>query len=238
MKVFRALAAGLATAMMLAVTGPTLAADHLDSPIAQDNALADIDDVYSWMSPDAQRVNLVMTVAFDVSPSAQFSNAVEYIFRTSSQDTYEIAGAADATQDVTCTFDGAQNVTCTVGAVTVTGDASSETGITDGSGSVRVFAGARNDPFFFNFSGFRATAEAVANAAGSLEFDAAGCPTLDMETSNALVTQLQTEPDGDPAIDDFGGMNVLALVVSVDKALLTAGGPIVGVSGFTNLIGG
>ena len=238
MKVFRALAAGLAMASSIVVSGPALAADHLESPLVRANALADIDDVFAWMSPDAQRVNLVMTVAFDVAPTAQFSDSVEYIFRTASQTSYSPATPGNVSQDVTCMFSAAQVVTCSVAGVSVTGNASNPAGITDGSGRLRVFAGARNDPFFFNFNGFRATAETVVNAAPSLDFDDAGCPTLDMATSNALVTQLQTEPNGDPATDEFAGMNVLALVVSVDKSLLTAGGSILSVSGITNLIGG
>lgn len=237
MKVLRSLACGLAAVSMGLASAPALAADHIESPLVRANALADIDDVFAWMSPDAQRVNLVMTVAFDVSPSAQFSDSVEYIFRTTSQSAYAPAGDAAATQDVRCIFSAEQIITCSVGDVTVTGNASSPAGITDSGGQVQVFAGARNDPFFFNFSGFRATAETVVNAAPSLMFDDAGCPALDMATSNALVTQLQTEPNGDPAIDDFAGMNVLALVVSVDKSLLTSGGSILGVSGLTNLIG-
>ena len=236
MKVLRALASGLAIVSMLTAGGTALAADHLESPLVRANALADIDDVFTWMSPDAQRVNLVMTVAFDVAPNAQFSDSVEYIFRTNSQSSF--GATPSPNRDVTCTFDASQAVTCTVAGVSVTGDASSPAGLTDSSGRLQVFAGARNDPFFFNFTGFRATAEAVANAASSLTFDDAGCPALDMATSNALVTQLQTEPGGGPAVDDFAGMNVLALVVSVDKSLLTARGPVLGVSGITNLIGG
>lgn len=246
MTVSRTLATRLAIVSMLLAGGPALAADHLEAPLARANALADIADVYTWMSPDAQRVNLVMTVGFDVSPSAQFSDSVEYVFKTSSQASYSPATVGTTSEDVTCSFSASQVVTCSVAGVSVTGNASSTAGISDSSGRLRVFAGPRNDPFFFNFTGFRAVAETVVGAAPSLDFDAAGCPTLDMATSNALVTQLQREPDDDnnpdtplpPAVDDFAAMNVLALVVSVDKSLLTAGGSILSVSGVSNLIGG
>ena len=67
-----------------------------------------------------------------------------------------------------------------------------------------------------------------------LTFDDAGCPAVDAATSQALVQQLQTEPDGSPATDEFKGANGLGLVLSVDKSLLTANGPILAVWGSTN----
>src|SRR5205085_3071043 len=118
--------------------------------------------------------------------------------------------------------------------VRVTGDASAEGGLRSRDGKVRVFAGLRNDPFFFNLPGFRATARIVAGAAGSLTFDPAGCPALDAATSAALVGQLQTAPGGGPAVDNFARFNVLAIVVSVSKSLVTRDGPVVAVWGSTN----
>ena len=52
--------------------------------------------------------------------------------------------------------------------------------------------------------------------------------------SDALVGQLQHGMDGAGASNTFAGSSVLSLVVEVDKALVTGGGPIVGVWGSTH----
>ena len=82
------------------------------------------------------------------------------------------------------------------------------------------------------------TARTVAGAASSLRFDPAGCPALDAATAATLVNQLRTAPGGGPAVDNFARFNVLAIVVALDKSLVTQGGPIVAVMrahGLTNL---
>jgi len=107
-------------------------------------------------------------------------------------------------------------------------------GIATADGRFRVFAGLRDDPFFFNLAGFRETARTVAGAASSLRFDPAGCPALDAATAATLVNQLRTAPGGGPAVDNFARFNVLAIVVALDKSLVTQGGPIVAVWGSTN----
>jgi hypothetical protein len=102
---------------------------------------------------------------------------------------------------------------------------------------LRVFAGLRNDAFFFNLAGFRATAEIVTDFLDNLQpnqVDAAGCPTVDAPTSMALVNQLAMAPGGGPAPNSFDTFNVLAIVVSVDKTILTRNGPILSVSGSTH----
>jgi hypothetical protein len=88
-----------------------------------------------------------------------------------------------------------------------------------------VFAGLRADPFFFNLAGFK---NAVSTVEGALPLpaDEAGCPQIDGPTGAALRSQLMTAPDGGPAQDFFAPLNGLAIVVSVDKALVTKGGPI------------
>lgn len=217
------------------VTLPLMAADHRDSPQVTANEIADVDDVFAWMSPDAQNLNLVMTIGRAVPAGFQFAPGTNYVFRVTSQDSFGAPGAL--TTDVSCTFDQAQNASCNVGGVSVTGDASAEAGLASSNGMLRVFAGQRNDPFFFNLSGFRATANAVARAVPDLiaadAIGPEGCPALDAATSQALVTQLQSEPDGSPAVDDFANSNILALVLQVDKSLVNSGGDVLGASAFT-----
>jgi hypothetical protein len=230
----------------LAVIGLTpvaLAADHADGTVAAMDPAADITDLYAWVSPDGAKTYLVMDVfpfahatATDAGPVSKFSNTVQYVFHTTSQATYL---AAATPLNVICTFDAAQAISCWAGAEYVHGDPSNTSGLVNSSGKLRVFAGLRDDPFFFNLAGFSATAAAVRAAKGSLTFDVNGCPLLNQTTSQSLVTLLSTDPssDGGPAKDLFLGLNLLAIVVEVDTTVLTAGGPVVGVWASTNRAG-
>lgn len=202
------------------------AADHSDGPAATNNPDADITDIYAWMDPSG-KLNLVLNWFPDAPSGAALSDAVLFAFHVESKAMY---GAMESTTtDILCGFDAAQKISCWAGDEYVTGDASASSGITSESGKLRVFAGDRNDPFFFNINGFVATVEAVTAAAGSLSFDPAGCPAVDSATSNALVTQLQSDTDGSAAKDNFAGQNVQSIVVQVDLSVVNAGGPILGV---------
>jgi Domain of unknown function (DUF4331) len=227
-------ALGLSALAVALFTAPlALAADHQDGPAATADPSADITDVFAWMSSDASKVNLVMDVFPFATGTPKFSNTVQYVFHTSSRPSYGVAAAA--TVNVICTFDTAQTISCWAGDEYVTGDASSTGGLTSASGKLKVFAGLRNDPFFFNLDGFKATAADVTAAKGSLSFDNNGCPLLDGATATALVTQLRTAPDGGAPQDHFLAANLLALVVQLDKSVLTSGGPLVSVWAATHV---
>ncbi|TMA23646.1 MAG: DUF4331 domain-containing protein, partial [Deltaproteobacteria bacterium] len=73
------------------------------------------------------------------------------MFHTSSLSAF--GSAAGSTQDIVCTFDAAQKLSCWAGNEYVSGDASNPAGLASGSGKLRVFAGLRDDPFFFNLHG-------------------------------------------------------------------------------------
>jgi hypothetical protein len=208
------------------------AADHRDSPASTANKDADLNDVYSWMDPGGQKVNLVMTfhpaAAADVKPS----DAVLYVFHLNSKATFTATSSMEVR--IVCGFDAQQTISCWAGDEYVTGKADAAAGISSTSGKLKVFSGMRNDPFFFNLAGFQATVAAVKSAASSLTFDTAGCPRLDTATSNALVTQLKRDTGGGAPKDFFATLNTLAIVVQVDKSLVTPGGPILGVWGSTH----
>ena len=219
--------------LALAFAPLTRAADHADGPLASADPSADITDVFAWMSSDASKVYLVMDLVRNATTASRFSDQTQYVFHTQSSSAFGQSGASPV--NVICVFDAAQKIQCWAGDGSyVTGDASAASGITSSDGKLRVFAGLRNDPFFFNLAGFRETARTVAGAASGLTFDDAGCPQLDTATSTALVTQLQSAPGGGPAVDSFADFNVLAIVVAVDKSILTPGGPILGVWASTN----
>lgn len=210
------------------------AADHLDGPAVTADPAADITDLFAWMSSDASKVNLVMDVQPLADTNSKFSDAVQYVFHTTSQGAFG-AAAAQST-NLICTFAASQTIQCWLGNQEyVTGDASNPAGISSADGKLKVFAGLRQDPFFFNLDGFHAATAAVQAAAANLTFDAAGCPQLDATTSSALVGLLSTNPDdGGAAQDFFAGKNVLAISVQVDKSLLTGGGSFVSVWASTN----
>ena len=224
---------GSALAVVLFAAPLALAADHQDGPAATADPSADITDVFAWMSADASKVNLVMDVFPFATGTPKFSNTVQYVFHTSSRPSF--GAAASASVNVICTFDISQTISCWAGTEYVTGDASSTNGLASSSGKLKVFAGLRNDPFFFNLDGFKATVADVTAAKGSLNFDSNGCPALDAPTSTALVTQLKTAPDGGAPQNHFLHANLLALVVQLDKSILTSGGPLVSVWAATHV---
>jgi hypothetical protein len=212
----------------------TRAADHRDAPASTAEPAADINDVYSFM--DGNNAVFAMTVFPAASGTSKFSDAVQYVIRTASAATF---GATADDFNIICTFDAAQKAQCWAGATHyLTGDASAATGISSADGKVKIFAGARKDPFFFNLAGFQEVAKAVTAAAPSLQYTDAGCPLLPKATADALVAQLAKNPDAAaPGPDDFfKNLNTLAIVVSIDKALVTKGGasPLVAVSGSTH----
>jgi hypothetical protein len=230
--------AGAAGLALSAFVGGSMAyaADHRDSTLLAmaANSAADINDVYAWMTPDASKLNLVMTVQPFAASGATFSSNVQYVFHVTSQASY---GAASSTEtNIICELASATSAQCWVGADGyVAGDPSDEAGLVSEDGAIKVFAGMRNDPFFFNLDGFRHAVDTVKGAAGGLTFDAANCPNVDADTSAVLVGQLQHDADGTSGpTDDFAGANVAALVIQVDKDLVNAGGPILGIWGSTN----
>lgn len=216
-------------AVALSLTGMTVAnaADHIDSPAAVAEPTADITDLFAWMSDDASDVNLILDVNPFADGTAAFSPAVQYVFHVNSGDSFL---STPTQSEVICQFENSTSVGCWVVAADgtvldyVSGDPSSAAGIESDSGMVRVYAGLRDDPFFMEFTGFTETVSTVVSVAGTLSFDGAGCPDLDMATSDALVGQLQSGEAGAPASDTFAGSNVLAIVVSLDKTLVNGGG--------------
>ncbi|HEX9578651.1 MAG TPA: DUF4331 family protein [Myxococcales bacterium] len=222
-----------AAAVVAALLAPVaLAADHTDGPQATADPAADITDVFAWTSSDGTKLNLIMNVFPAATAAAKFSNAVQYVLHTQSHPGF--GQAAAATEDIVCTFDTSQRVSCWAGTEYVNGDASSTSGIASGDGKLRVFTGLRDDPFFFNLDGFKHAVATVKGAAASLTFDPAGCPKLDAATSAALVNQLKTDQNGNAPQDHFKGLNVLAIVVQVDLAIVNKGGPVVSVWASTN----
>lgn len=216
-----------------------IAADHLDGAAVKVDATADITDVYAW-SAAGDKLAVVMNVAPLATTATKFSDAVQYAFHLESSAGYGMPGKKT---DIVCSFDNAQAIHCQLGAPGgnvvdfVKGDASKPAGITSDTLKMKVFAGLRADPFFFNLEGFQDAVATVKGAAGALMFDMAGCPTLDAGTSMTLVNMLKkTNKGADPTENFFGAINVLSIVLEVDKSLINSGGNIVSVWASTHKI--
>jgi len=209
--------------LLLGVTG-ALAADHIDSPGPVADPTADITDLFAWTNPTATKVNLIMNVG-PLGTATGFSDAVSYVFDVESSTGYGVPGTSTR---IVCEFYDGVNIECwgPLG-VYVTGDPSDPAGISNTSGSIKVFAGERNDPFFMEFTGFTNAVAAVVSAGVIPD---GTCPTVDAATSAALVDALTA--GGNP-VDTFAGSTVQSLVVQVDKTVVNEGGPILAISAGT-----
>ena len=220
----RRVARGIGITVLCCVyAGSLLASNHLDGPTSAANPQANIGDLYAWTSPDGHRLNLVMDIV-----ARSFSDRLAYTFHI---DSGKELGKTTDTVSITCQFHNSHDVECRAGDYDfVRGDASRLAGLRGLEDRFRVFAGLRDDPFFFNLAGFKAAAATVHDALPSLTVDAAGCP------ASSQRKQLATSPNGDPAQDAFKGQNVLSNAVSVDKTLLARQGPILGIWASTHKV--
>ena len=240
----------LLTALALAASvtgGVARAADHRDGPATSADPTTDITDVYAWMTGDGAKVNLVLDIQggpMGATKDTKFSNTALFVLHINSS-AKALDGAAGE-QLIICSFsaDAAQKFQCWgPGGEYVTDVTGNTTGAVSASGKMKVFAGLRDDPFYFNVRGFRATAGAVNMAAGALMFDPAGCPKIDMATSSTLVGLLKSDGKGGAPTDDFSstGMNtpplngnILSIAIQIDKTLLTKNGGFLGIWASTN----
>src|SRR5262249_2006491 len=122
--------------------------------------------------------------------------------------------------NIVCSFDANQLISCWAGDNDyLTGDASKGTGLMSQNGHLQIFAGPRNDPFFFNMSAFNTTAATIKTALMMKSYgtpDAAGCLTVPPATSLLLKSSLAAG-----GMDSFQGKNVLAIAVSVARSVVT-----------------
>ncbi len=231
-------AAGLGLAALLVVAHSAKAADRRDSIAALGTMpLADINDVYAWMSTDGSKVNLAMTISPADDGTRHFGPGVQYVFHVTSKAMLGVRVPEGTETNVICTFASDTSAQCWVAQGTtvkgyVTGDASNTAGIISPDGKVRLFAGRRSDPFFFNFQGFRDAVAAVKGIPPALLTpNAAGCPSsLTVTQTQPVIMKLQepaqpgaTAPCATDSADCFAHLNVLAIVLQIDKSLLNAG---------------
>lgn len=223
--------AATAVGLGLLVLGvpPARGADGSDGPQATANPAADLADLYAWMSPDATKLNLVVTVWPAAPESAALSPAVQYVVHVRSGEAMRKKAQEIP---ILCQTAGAE-LECWVGdtGVYLRGDASMREGIATPDGRLRVFAGLSDDPFFFNRGGFERFVEIILGWADALAplRDGAGCPAMTQEQSDTSVHVLSRDRAGGQARNDLAGQRVIALSIQVDAALVSPGGPVLGV---------
>lgn len=201
----------LAGTAVAVAAGLVRAADHRDSTLLTANPAVDINDVYSFRSPaDPSRVVLAMTVSPLIAPSEGGSRFFEpdalYQFKidtngdavedlviqavpigTGAAQRIEFFGPAAPTQTGNRTRLLAQSAPTATVSVTTSAQPTTATG-----GNLTVFAGLRDDPFFFDLTRFQAI---VAGQATSFR---------------------------NPGVDAFAGFNTLVLAVELPASALGA----------------
>lgn len=189
-----------ASVLLAALCTPALAADHRDGPLATGDPSADLNDIYLFNNPnDPNELIVILTFHPDAPRNARFSDAVEYRTRFDSS-----AGSSQ----ITCTFpDNGTRVSCSGldGQLTAAGPIET----VNDDGDLRVFAGVRDDPFFFDVAAFNRTRADVA-------------PRFT-----------------NPGVNGFGNFNTLIIALGVRHARLTGNGanPVLKVWGSTHRIG-
>ena len=204
--------------------------DHQDTPDVELNPASDMTDVYAFPAATPGRVVLVLNswpfITPAQTPNTFFDPNLLYQFKIDNntdglvdeviQVTFNGTGA-DQTVEVRGPMAppviGAMGNKVASAAPAVTGKINT---VLSGGG-MQVFAGWRDDPFFIDLEQFFRIIPDRKPATGSL----AGLP--DTPTASAF---------RNPGIDYVAGFNVLAIVIELPAAALTAGGnPKIGVWG-------
>jgi hypothetical protein len=193
-------------AMVITAGGILFAADHIDSPAVKGHA-TDITDLYVFQGSDAANMVFVANTQGLLAPAATGAAA----FDPNTLIEIKIDNNGDNVEDLVIQAiykDGKMNIygpilpsmTGTLskieGAVSasvdVTAYGAANPSIGTGTTGIKVFAGPRDDPFFFDLNQFKSI---IAGTATSFN---------------------------NPGTDSFAGTNVLSVVIEVPKTLLNA----------------
>jgi hypothetical protein len=170
------------------------AADHADSTHAANDPIADLADLYAFVDPpcvasggsgcEADPIELIVALTLNPAASAadQFSEDVVYhfYFENDAGIKNQVDCSFSADQVVSCAGFGSLSAEAPVGQVGVNGD-------------MRVYAGLRDDPMFFDLPAFEAFQQI-----GIAAYDGTG-------------------------VDSLAGANVLAIVIGIKITAMPAG---------------
>jgi hypothetical protein len=172
-------------------------ADHGSSPREVTDPAANIADVYAFMRPGgaqpSSHIVLVMTMnpnavnSADPDAATQFSDKVEYTFRVERVTSIKPLTLTNTDYRITCHFIATtpQQVTCIlpgVGSRTVPVNELDGGALTD---DVRIFAGLRSDPAFFDLEAYKKTV-----SSGTLSFANPGTYAYQGKNVASLVIEL------------------------------------------------
>jgi hypothetical protein len=199
-------AAAAAAAVALAGVSAVRASDHLDGPSVTADPESDITDVFAFTSPEnPAHVVLAMAVTPYAGDAATFSPSVDYAFRVQRVEVLQPFTLDATARDVVCRFDASppQHVTCTApGGLTATAALEDPTGGGNAQSPMRVFAGKRSDPAFFDRQGALATlGTGKASFTGANAFAGANVLAIVVELeSRVFATVGDAGGDGAPVI--------------------------------------
>ena len=198
-------------ALAIIIVGVIYAADHIDTP-AVTNQPSDITDLYVFRAQDPNNLVFVANSQGLMSPTASATAK----FDENTLLEFNIDNNNDNVEDlvIQCKYDAASNKMVVYGPILPTtpgtkskleGTASAEVVVTaytgtpitgTGSTGIKVFAGPRDDPFFFDLNRYKAILAGTASGFNN------------------------------PGTDTFAGTNVMSIVVEVPKTLVGGTGKI------------
>ncbi len=202
-----------AIAALVLTGGAIIAADHIDAPAVTGPGSAslgtDITDIYAFQSPsNSNNLVLVCNTQGLLSPastgSAKFPDDALFEFNidNNNDNSEDLVIQCLIQKDKMRVFGPAAPVNKGTGSMILTGAAFTDVNIsTYGTAPItatnmngmKIFAGPRDDPFFFDLTQFRAILGGTATGFRS------------------------------PGIDAFAGTNVMSIVVEVPKSMLGTG---------------
>ena len=198
-------------ALAIVVVSVIYAADHIDTP-AVTNQPSDITDLYVFRAQDPNNLVFVANSQGLMSPSASATAK----FNENTLLEFNIDNNNDNIEDlvIQCKYDAASNKMVVYGPILpsatgtkskLEGNVSAEVVVTAYSGTpitgtgttgIKVFAGPRDDPFFFDLNRYKAILAGTAPGFSN------------------------------PGTDTFAGTNVMSIVVEVPKTLIGGTGKI------------
>jgi len=178
---------------LLLFCGSLFAADHKEAPSVSERPPSDIADLYAFLSPtNPDNLVMVMTVnPFSVPEEAvafNFSPSLRYVFNI------DIDGDARADSYAALDFTKSQSFTLTMpGGFELAGQATPPTEepiandpFIASDGAVSVFAGPRDDPFFFDFVGFTRVLGGTGGFSGTDSFAGYNVSAIVLEVPAAM----------------------------------------------------
>lgn len=183
----------VAGGIVLWTSQPADAADHNDPPGAgvggvSDNLAADIDDVYAWH--EGANLNVIVTYSGPTAPTT--AAGTEGVYSRDTQFLIHISNDADLDDEHTIQVRfGQSGARWGFQASGIPGRTTPLVGPVESlmrDGAVKAYVGLRDDPFFFDLDGFKATA-----TSGTLAFMA----TRDFfagKNTTAIALQFPTAP--------------------------------------------